>query len=397
MPARKRADGMRTRALGLGWGNPVLPKHKAAKRYGRRRCYRMRRWCGGPCLNPGAWFRYWFTFSLFGNLVWYVLGAGLSALCLFAIKHALGDYVPGVGTGVDFALRIATAENVALSYNIAIVQLVVNLAVSMAYNITITKALSAVSATCIVDYLDFAHRLRVAMAMRAVNMEYWVRHNHAITVLTNKLDADLRRYTEATPESERFEEFRTNVNTAVQLYYNPLTIRLFVHSVLTVGWLMAIKTTHNLKQDGLAALPFTLFIGVFFTGFLLFIKIADNPFFDDGAAPRALAHTVQELESDSELSNARVAPTSLSPPAGRKLSRASTSTDTSVSVELSPANVNSVAPRRRRNNRARRNAIVGDLLYTGAGAGASAGAGRVGPSNGTDSAQPLPGEPAFLV
>lgn len=321
-------------------------------------------------MRPHAWFRYWFSYSLVGNLVWYLLGTCLSVVLLYGIKHAMADYVPQAGTGVDFAMRIATTENVNLAYAITMVQLVVNLGVSMAYNLRITQSLAAIGATCLPEYRDIAQRLRLAMAERVVDMLYWVRTHPDITIIMNQLTADSRKYSVASPESRRFEGLRAHVDTAVALYYNPLTIRMFVHSAFAVGTLMALKTAHNLKSDGLAALPFTLFIGFFFTGFLLFIQLADNPFFDDEAAPRMHAHTLCHLANTGAIT-ASVAPTQAAA-RGHKGKSAdskanpghyalSDSNASSVSAEVTPR-----AAWSRSKTLHRRNAIVGDMDMLGA-------------------------------
>lgn len=252
-------------------------------------------------MQPRVWFRFWFTSSAFGNLVWYLLGSLLSVGALYGIKQAMIEYVPSVDTGAKYFLHMATAANVDLAYTIAMAQLSLNFVVSMAYRLLIVRALATISATCMPKHSGVAHALRIAMAQREVDAVFWVRHHQGIQAVYNRFEVDARRHGTTCPSAVRFERLRAEVNFVIQLYYNPLTIRLFVHSVFAVGVLMALKTGHNLNKDGRAALPFTLFIGMYYAGLLLFIRIADNPFFDDGSGPRLHAHTLQDIADDSRV------------------------------------------------------------------------------------------------
>jgi hypothetical protein len=244
-----------------------------------------------------VWFRFWFLSSAFGNLLWYIIGTVLSVSLLYAVKHVLRDHIPSVGAGAGFILRVATEENVRIMFSLSMLQLAFNFYIAMQYRFMIVRSLAIISSTCILEYRGIGQQLRVAMARRAVDLEYWIKHHKDIKSIYNKFENASRLYGSAGEASSRFEALRTEVNFVIQLYYNPLSIRLFVHSVFTTSMFMALKTGHNLNSDGFAALPATLIIGLSFAGILLFIRIADNPFFDDGSGPRLHAHTFSYLSS----------------------------------------------------------------------------------------------------
>ena len=255
--------------------------------------------CFPPCPRPSSpctWFRFWVLSSAFGNLVWYLIASLLSVAVVYLFKHSLSQYVPVAETGVDFLARIATKDNVNLAYALAMLQLSLNLFVSMSYRFRIVQALARISATCMPGFMDVAPTLRIAMAHRAVDTVFWVRYHREIQRVYNRFETEARKYRTSDRNSERFENLRAQVNLAIQLYYNPLSIRMFVHSVFTVSVLMLFKACHNFKSDGIAALPATLFVGLFFAGVLLFIRIADNPFFDDGSGPRLHAHNRRAVD-----------------------------------------------------------------------------------------------------
>lgn len=255
------------------------------------RAYRNRCFRGFPHPpSPCTWFRYWILSSAFGNLAWYTLATLVSIGVVYVLKHALGEYVASVGPGEEFLSRMATEENVNLAYALTLFQLGLNLAVSMSYRFRAVEAMAAISATSMPGFIGTATSLRTAMAHRAVDTVFWVKHHPDIQRVYNRFETLAKRHTSNGLQTARFEALRKQVNLVIQLYYNPLGIRLFVHSVFCVSTLMALKTCHNLQTDGLAALPVTLFVGLFFAGLLLFVRIADNPFFDDGSGPRLHAH-----------------------------------------------------------------------------------------------------------
>lgn len=250
----------------------------------------------GCRVRPTVWFRFWITNSAFGNLVWYLVGVLASTAVLYTAREFLTKYNPETQDSAAYLVTLATKENVDMALLVTLLQLALNLLVSMWYRYQIVHALAAISATCTPAYRDLGERLRGAMARRAIDLEFWVREHRDIRAVFNKVEADARKFATAdntfnVAKQRQFEAFRKNVILVVTLYYNPLSVRLFVHSVFAVGGFMVLKAVHHLNQDGLAALPFTLFIGLLFAGILLFIRIADNPCYDDGSGPRIHGRT----------------------------------------------------------------------------------------------------------